>query len=223
MRVPSDDRRARGNAACKSTKFCRVPRRKKGMLAVAGTGDDGTSGLLGGGRLPKDDLRLEAYGTVDEASSALGLAKALTAHARVHDLCEELQRDLYRLGAELATNPQQPGKFGAMAVEDVARLERIMAELETDVPMPEGFILPGSTPGSGALDLARTVTRRAERRAVALAHAGGLGNRDLLTYLNRLSLVIFVLGRYDEYLSGRQAELARQGPRQGGSRTGIST
>src|SRR3979490_2050185 len=92
------------------------------MLAVTGTGDDGTTGLLGGGRARKDDPRIEAFGTVDEASSAIGLAKGLTADRRVRDLCEELQRGLYRLGAQLATDPAEPGKFGAVERADVDRL-----------------------------------------------------------------------------------------------------
>src|SRR5215467_995933 len=116
------------------------------MHELAGRGDDGTTGLLGGGRAPKDDLRIEAYGTVDEASSALGLAKALTADDRVREIAERLQRDLYRLGAELATNPASPGKFATTTQADVAALDELLVELEAAVPMPEGFILPGATP-----------------------------------------------------------------------------
>ena len=123
-----------------------VPRRKKALHELAGSGDDGTTGLLGGGRAPKDDPRIEAYGTVDEASSALGLAKALTTNERVRNLTERLQGDLYRVGAELATNPEQSGRFVTMTPADVAGLESLMAELEAEAPMPSGFILPGSTP-----------------------------------------------------------------------------
>src|SRR5215469_5307589 len=146
------------------------------MHELAGGGDDGTTGLLGGGRAPKDDPRVEAYGTVDEASSAIGLAKALTADGRVREIAERLQRDLYRLGAELATNPDGAGRFGATSESDVAALDGLLVELEAEVAMPDGFILPGVTPASGALDLARTVVRRAERRCVTLAREGGLAN-----------------------------------------------
>src|SRR3984893_15576694 len=118
------------------------------MLELAGSGDDGTTGLLGGGRAPKDDLRIEAYGTVDEASSALGLAKALSDHSGVKEICEELQRGLYRLGGELATNPAKTGKFAAPPAADVEHLGLLMRELEAEAPMPDGFILPGSTPAS---------------------------------------------------------------------------
>jgi cob(I)alamin adenosyltransferase len=184
--------------------------RKKAMHELAGGGDDGTTGLLGGGRAPKDDLRIEAYGTVDEASSAIGLAKALTADERVRETAERLQRDLYRLGAELATNPDDAGKFATTSEEDVASLDRLLAELEAEVTMPRGFVLPGATPASGALDLARTVVRRAERRCVTLIREGGLANDQARRYLNRLSLVLFVLGRYEEARAGSHAKLARE-------------
>ena len=179
------------------------------MGDLAGSGDDGTTGLLGGGRAAKDDARIEAYGTVDEASSALGLAKALTADARVREVCEELQRGLYRLGAELATRPEDAGRFGSTSQAEVARLEELMRQLEAEVAMPKEFILPGATPASGALDLARTVIRRAERRAVTLERAGGLRNPEVRRWLNRLSLLVFVLGRYEEGRAGVAAKTAR--------------
>jgi cob(I)alamin adenosyltransferase len=175
-----------------------MAQRKKRMMDVTGKGDDGTTGLLGGGRARKDDPRIEAYGTVDEASSAIGLAKALSGDARVRDLCEELQRGLYKLGAELATNPDRAGGFGTIGPSELARLEEIAIELEAEAPMPAEFILPGATPGSGALDLARTVVRRAERRLLALAES----HPGALAYLNRLSLVLFILGRFEELRAG---------------------
>ena len=179
------------------------------MLAVTGGGDDGTTGLLGGGRARKDDPRIEAFGTVDEASSAIGLAKGLTADERVRELCEELQRGLYRLGAQLATAPADAGKFGAVERADVTRLESIAAELEAEVPMPTGFILPGATPASGALDLARAVVRRAERRCLALAGVPP----EAMAYLNRMSLLLFILGRYEEHRAGVETRPAKTGRR----------
>ena len=188
-----------------------MPRsRKKPMLALTGLGDDGTTGLLGGGRVAKDDVRIEAYGTVDEASSALGLAKALTNDARVREISEELQRGLYMVGAELGTAPKSTKKFATMTKADVERLERIVTELETAVPMPDGFVLPGSTPASGALDLARTITRRAERRVVTLEKLGGVGNPEVRRWLNRLSLLLFVLARFEEGRAGHAAKPARR-------------
>lgn len=180
------------------------------MHQLAGSGDDGTTGLLGGGRVAKDDARIEAYGTVDEASSALGLAKALTADARVREIAEGLQRGLYRVGAELATNPEAGVTFAQTGVEEVAQLDVLMAELEAEVTMPDGFILPGATPASAALDLARTVIRRAERRCISLQTAAGGGNTEVRRYLNRLSLLVFVLARYEEMRAGQLAKPARQ-------------
>jgi cob(I)alamin adenosyltransferase len=178
------------------------------MLELTGQGDDGTTGLLGGGRVSKDDVRIEAYGTVDEASSALGLAKALAKDARVREICEEVQRGLYMLGAELGTGPKATRTFATMTHHEVARLEELVAELEKEVPMPEGFVLPGATPASGALDLARTITRRAERRCVTLEKAGGLRNPEVRRWLNRLSLLLFVLARYEEGRAGKAAKAA---------------
>jgi cob(I)alamin adenosyltransferase len=183
-----------------------VAKGDKPLIDLAGTGDDGRTGLLGGGRAAKDDPRLEAYGTVDEASSALGLAKALSQDGRVKEICEELQRGLYKVGAELATNPSHKGEFAQMRAEDVERLDQLGRQLESEVRLPREFILPGTTPASAALDLARTVARRAERRALKLQPDHEQARR----WLNRLSLVIFVLARYEEARTGVRAEIARQ-------------
>lgn len=186
-----------------------MPPRKKKMLQLAGTGDEGTTGLLGGGRAPKDDPRIEAYGTIDEASSAIGLAKSLSPHERVRSICEELQRGLYSVGAEVATGPDSRASFALTTKEAVERLDVLIAELEGSVKMPDGFILPGATPASGALDLARAIARRAERRCVTLERDRVLVNHEVARWLNRLSLLLFVLGRYEEDLAGRKAQPAR--------------
>ena len=185
------------------------------MLELSGTGDDGTTGLLGGGRTSKDDPRIEAFGTVDEASSALGLARALTPHSRVSSICEELQRGLYAVGAELGTNPQAERAFVVTGDAQIGRLEQLIGELEADVTMPVEFILPGATPASGAIDLARAITRRAERRTLTLENAGGLDNPGVRRWLNRLSLLLFVLARYEEGLGGRKAKPAKKKPTRG--------
>ncbi len=181
--------------------------RKKGLLELAGRGDDGTTGLLGGGRVSKSDLLIEACGAVDEASSAIGLAKSLTSDARVREVSEELQRALYRLGAVLAASGE--ATFASIDESDLDRLEQLMGEMEAAAPMPSEFILPGTTPASAALDLARAVVRRAERRVVALAEAGRLRQPVALGYLNRLSLLLFVMGRFEEHRSSHPAEAAR--------------
>ena len=180
------------------------------MLELSGSGDDGTTGLLGGGRTQKDDPRIEAFGTVDEASSALGLARSLTPHARVTSICEELQRGLYSVGAELGTNPDADKAFVTTGESQIGRLEQLISDLEAEATMPDGFILPGATPASGALDLARAITRRAERRCLTLERAGGLNNTAVRRWLNRLSLLLFVLGRYEESLAGRRAQPAKR-------------
>jgi cob(I)alamin adenosyltransferase len=180
------------------------------MLELAGSGDDGSTGMLGGGRLRKDHPRIEAAGAIDEASSAIGLARSLTPHARVRAISEELQRGLYALGAEVGTTPRARKPFATTTAADVQRLDATITELEGRVVMPSGFILPGSIPASAALDLARAVTRRAERRTVTLERAGGLKNPQVRRWLNRLSLVLFVLARYEEQLSGRKAPAAKR-------------
>lgn len=179
------------------------------MLELAGTGDDGTTGLLGGGRTSKDDIRVECFGTVDEASSALGLARSLTADAGVREMIEELQRGLYAVGAELGTNPASGSRFVTTGPHEVDRLDGLIEELEAGMAMPEGFILPGAMPSSAALDLARSVVRRAERRCVSLEKAGGLANPEVRRWLNRLSLLLFVLARHEEHVAGRAAPSAK--------------
>jgi cob(I)alamin adenosyltransferase len=142
----------------------------------------------------------------------VGLAKSLSPHPRVRAICEELQRGLYALGAELATNPDSSASFAHTTEAQVERLDTLIVELEHAVAMPEGFILPGATPTSGALDVARAVTRRAERRCVTLEAAGGLKNQQVRRWLNRLSLLLFVLGRYEEALTGSTAAPAKPSP-----------
>jgi cob(I)alamin adenosyltransferase len=146
---------------------------------------------------------------VDEASSALGLARSLSADVRVVEIAEELQRTLYAVGAELGTNPEAGKSFAVSGAADVGRLEVLMHELEQAAPMPAEFILPGATPASAALDLARAITRRAERRCVTLQRAGALRNDWVIRRLNRLSLLLFVLARYEESVAGRPAEPAK--------------
>jgi cob(I)alamin adenosyltransferase len=160
------------------------------------TGDDGTTGLLYGGRVPKDDAATEAYGTTDEAVAALGLARA-AADASVADEILALQRELFVVGADLATNPQERGKLEAgvslVHPEMTERLERRIDELVAERSLPNVFIVPGANGASAALDLARSVVRRAERHVVAMERAGRDVNAEIRRYLNRLSDLLFVL------------------------------
>ena len=169
-------------------------------------GDDGSTGLLfGGDRISKADLRTDAYGTTDEAVSALGLARASIGtqtdrtEARLADLCLRLQRELFVVGAELATHVDRRDRLtdGASRVttEMVAALEGDIDELETIVEQPKEFVLPGETMTGAALDLARTSVRRAERRSVGLTVAGELPDSQVVPYLNRLADLLFVMAR----------------------------
>jgi cob(I)alamin adenosyltransferase len=163
-------------------------------------GDDGTTGLLYGGRISKADPAAEAYGTVDEAVAALGLARAAaTGDAEVARLILLLQRELFVVGADLATNPAERAKLkpGESLVTPamVDALERLIDESVDAHPLPNEFIVPGANPVSAALDVARTAVRRAERRTVSLRDSGGVVNVDALHYLNRLSDLLFVIAR----------------------------
>jgi cob(I)alamin adenosyltransferase len=164
------------------------------------TGDDGTTGLLYGGRVPKDDLVTEAYGTTDEAVAMLGLARSLTEDPAMQADLLALQRELFVVGADLATNPRERKKLEAEVslVTDrmVKRLERRIDDLVEERPLPQVFIVPGANPASAAIDVARAVIRRAERDVVALEHAQREVNPEVRRYLNRLSDLLFVLARW---------------------------
>jgi cob(I)alamin adenosyltransferase len=168
---------------------------------VTRTGDSGETGLLYGGRVPKDDQHLEAYGALDEAVSALGLARALEPDEGRAARIQELQRELFTVGAELATGTGERGKlerhFNTVTAELVDRLEQETHALEVAHPVTS-FVIPGGTPSAAALDVARTVVRRAERAAVRLQRAGGLDNVEVLRYLNRCSDLLFMLARQAE-------------------------
>ncbi len=203
-----------------------VNRRSPINSVVATTkGDDGTTGLLfGGDRIAKDDPRTEAYGTIDEAVAALGLARAnLGAKRRVGTLSPSLgglgdlilryQRELFVVGAELATNPDawdrlEDGRTRVSAAM-LADVERILVEAEASIVLPSEFVVPGETVTSAALELARTILRRAERRAVTLRRDGLVPGEYLVPYLNRLADLLWVLARAAEQAEARQATPAR--------------
>lgn len=172
------------------------------MSIVTRHGDGGETSLLYGGRVPKDDLHTEAYGALDEAISALGLARSLCSDAARADRILGLQRDLFTVGAELATAAADRGKlerhFSTVTAAMVDALDAEVARLEESVPLPKGFVIPGGDPVAAALDLGRTFVRRAERRAVSLQRAGEVGNDEVLRYLNRCSDLLFMLAREAE-------------------------
>jgi cob(I)alamin adenosyltransferase len=177
---------------------------------TTGTGDAGFTSLLGEQRVPKYDPRPDTFGTVDEASSALGLARATTADPRAREIILRTQRDLYVLMAELATPPANLTAVGMrITPEHVTWLEATEAQLKAEVAIPNKFIIPGDTLDGAALDLARTIIRRAERMAVRLLHEGVVDNGDVVRYLNRLSDLVFILARYLEAKQGGSTQATR--------------
>ena len=165
-------------------------------------GDSGETGLLYGGRVSKTDPRCEAYGTTDEAVSLLGLARALAQDPRVREVVKQVQRELFTVGAELATDAAEYAKlekhFSVVTAEMTERVEETLDELSAQIELPRSFIIPGASAASAALDVARTVLRRAERRTVALHEQGLLQNPELLRYLNRVADLAFILARYED-------------------------
>ena len=165
------------------------------------TGDDGTTGLLFGTRVPKDDLVTEAYGTTDEAVAALGLARATTDDDAMATDLLTLQRELFVVGADLATNPNERDRLepevSLVTERMVLRLEQRIDDLVDKRPLPAVFIVPGANTASASIDLARAIVRRAERAVVALEHAERDVNPVVRRYLNRLSDLLFVLARWE--------------------------
>ncbi len=167
------------------------------------TGDTGLTGVLGPERLPKEDPRIEALGAVDEATSALGLARAWSDGPFAHDILLHAQRQLYALMAGLATTTMRAGAIGArISADDVAWLEHVQEDLLNRVEIPPCFILPGDTRAGATLDFARATVRRAERAVSRLFHSGGLADGEALRDLNRLSDLLFTLARVAEAVDG---------------------
>jgi len=165
-------------------------------------GDKGETSLLYGGRVSKNSPHTEAYGVTDEAVSALGLARSLSEDQRVNDIVRNLQRDLFTIAAELATDPEKyelfQQHFTPVTEAMVEDLEHTIDSLEEEFQMPNVFVLPGGTSASSALDMSRTSIRTAERRVVALSEIGRLTNPLIINYLNRLGDLLFVLARYHD-------------------------
>jgi cob(I)alamin adenosyltransferase len=176
-------------------------------------GDDGSTGLLFGGRVQKDDVRTQVYGTLDETVSALGVARAAGLPDEIAEIVVRVQRELFVVGAQLATATENQGKLEP-GVSRVTADMTVQAENDIDRllevhPLPQEFILPGESMASAGLDLARSVIRRAEREAVAMRRSGELEDEEVLRYLNRLSDLFFVLARYVEGEAGLRAQPSR--------------
>jgi len=161
-------------------------------------GDDGSTGLFHGGRVAKDESGPEAYGTVDEAVSTLGVARALATGA-THDRLLGIQRELFVVAAELATAAERRGLLQAgtslATGEMVVALEMAIDAIEAERGLPMEFVVPGGNPLAAALDVARTVTRRAERRAVTHMRLAGIDDSFVVPYLNRLADLLYVMAR----------------------------
>lgn len=166
-------------------------------------GDDGTTGLLGEGRVKKYHPRPEAFGVVDEAQAALGVARASMQDREAADVVLQVQRDLYHLMAEMAATRETAAKFRKIDAGRVHWLEAQTDAYGERLSLPPEFTVSGDTAAGAALDLARTIVRRAERRAVKLFDEGMIDNREIIRYLNRLSALLFVLSRHEDSPGGK--------------------
>jgi cob(I)alamin adenosyltransferase len=162
-------------------------------------GDGGETSLLGGQRVPKFSSRPDTYGTLDEASSALGVARAATKNQTIKDIILDVQKDLLIMGGELSTLPEDIDKLTKRIDErDVQKLGKLIDDLQMDVQMKNEFIYPGETVIAAQIDVGRTIIRRAERKAAKLKAEGQVDNAAIHQYLNRLADMLFVLARYEE-------------------------
>jgi cob(I)alamin adenosyltransferase len=178
------------------------------MRLFTGKGDGGQTDLLGE-RVGKDDPRIALIGELDEATSCIGMARALSGDERASEWSKETQRDLYQIMAELAfIDDLRPDAY-VLPAERVTRLEALTDQLTAEIELPRHFVLPGETVSGAAFDVARTVVRRAEREAVSLALGGHPINQEIIRYLNRLSSLLFMLARAEEVRAGTFAPKAK--------------
>jgi len=175
------------------------------MKIYTRTGDAGSTGLFGGPRVPKDDDRIEAYGTVDELNAAIGMARSVGQRGLLDSQLSEIQCELFSIGAELATPDPEGHQMRIITTAHIEKLESWIDEHEKELPELKHFILPAGDSVSTGLQLARAICRRAERRVVTLAHADGTAvAANLVIYLNRLSDLLFVMTR----VANREAGVA---------------
>jgi cob(I)alamin adenosyltransferase len=174
------------------------------MKIYTKTGDKGDTSLFGGKRVAKDDLRIEAYGTVDEVNSILGLAVTEIKSIDVKNVILKIQNTLFNVGSDLATpleNQNSSSHIARIEEKDSTLLENIIDELDAKLSVLTNFILPGGLKGAAYLHNARTVCRRAERKLVTLSKNENI-NSQIIIYLNRLSDLLFVLARYENHVNG---------------------
>jgi cob(I)alamin adenosyltransferase len=181
------------------------------MSIATKRGDSGTTGLPGGVRVSKTNPRVECYGTIDELISQMGFARSITQNREVHDLTKEIQRELFKVGSAIGTAPESRKPAPVITPEMVDALEAHVHRIEAMPGILGDWSLPGEIPDSAAMDVARTVCRRAERLAVGLFEAGALTNPHILSYLNRLSDLLWLFGRPLELAAGANAALRPAG------------
>lgn len=169
------------------------------MSIITGKGDNGETSLWSGQRVSKDSLRVECYGTIDELNSFLGDAKHYLELDRVKNIIEEIQNDLFKVAAELACISKEYAK--PIIEKDIEKITEYVHKFEKEINL-KGFVIPGSTKGSAKLDICRTVARRAERLIVKLNKEEKLDSL-ILQYINRISDLLFILARYEEFKAGK--------------------
>jgi len=165
-------------------------------------GDDGYTGLLREGRVPKYSRLIETIGDVDEANAALALARSLSKAPETNTILKAVQKDLYYLMSEIAASPENELEFQRITASRVLWLESQIEEISAKVYIPDEFILPGDSQSGAAMDMARTIVRRAERHLARLLHGKVIKNRELLHYINRLSSLCFVLELLENQAAG---------------------
>ena len=172
------------------------------MRIYTKSGDRGETHLLMGGQVPKNHPRCEAYGEADFATSAMGLARAISPNSRVKEALLKVQREMFTVMAELAIESDRyhhfKDNYNTITEEHVADAERLIDDMKEEVELPPKFIIPGASPASGAIDLARSALRSAERRIVELNQKFPLDNDQILPYVNRLGDLLFMLARYED-------------------------
>jgi cob(I)alamin adenosyltransferase len=177
------------------------------MSIATKRGDGGQTGLAGGIRVSKADLRVESYGSVDELNAFLGFARSICQNKEIATWTEEIQRTLFRVGSALATPPESKKKQPPVSTEDVEKLTDLVHKIEATEGILADWSLPGGHTESAAYEMARTVCRRAERTAVRFVESGGAVHAEVLAYLNRLSDVIWLFGRLIEHNAGVNSQL----------------
>jgi cob(I)alamin adenosyltransferase len=170
-------------------------------------GDGGQTGLAGGIRVSKADLRVESYGSVDELNTVLGFARSICSDEQIAAWTETIQRTLFRLGSALATPPESKKQPPVISAEDIAMLTGLVHQMEATEGILSDWSLPGAHRESAAFEVARAVCRRAERAAVRFIESGGVVKPEIVAYLNRLSDVIWLFGRLIEFKAGVDARL----------------